>query len=61
MDDLTVEISSAEDEFTDPACYYRRTFQGNAESWLGSYRPSDQQRDPENVGDWQVWYRIEKM
>ncbi len=61
VDDLSVEISSAEDEFKEPACYYRRTFQGNAESWLGSYRPSDQQRDPENVGDWHVWYRIERM
>ena len=61
VDDLTVEIFSAESEEKEHACFYRRTFQGKAESWIGSYRPSDQERDPENVGDWQVWYRIERV
>jgi hypothetical protein len=61
VDDLTVEIFSAESEEKEHTCYYRRAFKGKAESWIGSYKPSDQQRDPENVSDWQLWYRIEKM
>ena len=36
-------------------------FKGDAASWVGAYQPGDQLNDPENVGDWQVWYRIEKM
>jgi hypothetical protein len=60
VDDLTVEVFSAESDEKEHTCYYRRTFKGGAGSWIGSYRPSDQPHDPENVGDWQLWYRIEK-
>ncbi len=60
-DDLTVEIAGTEAEEAGRTYYYKRAFSGNVEDWLGSYKPSDQMRDPENVGDWQVWYRIEKV
>ena len=61
VDNLTVEIFSAESEEAGRTCYYRREFKGKAEKWLSSYKPSDQTRDPENVGDWQVWYRVEEV
>jgi len=61
VDDLTVEIYSAEPDETKRTCYYRRKFKGKAGQWLGSYQPRDQKRDPENVGDWQIWYRIEEV
>ena len=61
VDDLTVEIFSAESEELGRTCYYRREFRGPVGDWLDIYKPSDQMRDPENVGDWQVWYRIEEV
>lgn len=60
-DNLTVEIFSAESEEAKHECYYKRVFKGKVEGWLGLCKPSDQVKDPENVGDWQVWYRIEKI
>ncbi|HEU5103689.1 MAG TPA: hypothetical protein VFU22_31955 [Roseiflexaceae bacterium] len=42
-------------------CYYRRTFKGKVKNWVGRYAPGDEKRDPENVGDWQLWYRIEAL
>jgi len=60
-DDLTVEIWSAEPEEHERTCHYRRTFKGKAPSWIGGYGPSDESPDPENVGDWQLWYRIEEI
>lgn len=59
-EDLTVEIFSAEPEERERTCHYRRHFKGNPKKWLAEYKPSDQARDPENVGDWQLWYRIEE-
>lgn len=59
-EDLTVEIFSAEPEEHERTCHYRRHFEGDPKKWLGEYKPSDQTRDPENVGDWQLWYRIEE-
>jgi len=60
VDDLTVEIASTEAE--EPGrTYYKRAFSGSVPDWLGSYKPSDQMHDPENVGDWQVWYRVERV
>lgn len=61
VDDLTVEIASTEAEEPGRTYYYKREFKGSVENWLGSYKPSDQMHDPENVGDWLVWYRIEKI
>jgi hypothetical protein len=59
--DLTMEILSAEVQEKEHACFFRRTFKGDPASWIGAYEPGDQLHDPENVGDWQLWYRIEKM
>jgi hypothetical protein len=61
VDDLTVEIFSSEPEEHERTCHYRRQFKGDPHDWLGEYKPSDQARDPENVGDWQLWYRIEEL
>jgi len=61
VDDLTIEIFSAEPEEHERTCHYRRQFKGDPNDWLGEYKPSDQARDPENVGDWQLWYRIEAL
>jgi hypothetical protein len=58
--DLTVEIFGPEAEGRERTALYRRTFKGDPKKWLGEYKPSDQPRDPENVGDWQLWYRIEE-
>jgi hypothetical protein len=59
--DVNREIFSAESDEKAHACSYRREFKGDVQEWLRAYRPSDESRDPENVGDWQVWYRIEKL
>lgn len=61
VDNLTVEIYSAESEERARTGYYRRDLKGNVAKWLGSFEPSGEKRDPENVADWQVWYRIEAM
>lgn len=61
VNNLTIEIFSGEDEEHERTCHYRRRFKGDPKSWLGEYKPSDEARDPENVGDWQVWYRIEEV
>jgi len=58
---LTVNIYSTEQDERDDHDRYLRRFTGKPTSWVGAYRPSDQMRDPENVGDWQVWYRIEQF
>jgi hypothetical protein len=38
----------------DAHCHYRRTIKPGT-----AFRPSDEPRDPENVGDWQLWYHVE--
>lgn len=41
---------------------YRRIFNGPPETWVGRYGPGDEgQGDPEALGDWLVWYRIESV
>jgi len=46
----------------DPLSRYRRIFNGPPETWVGRYGPADQgPGDPEALGDWQVWYRIESV
>ncbi|HXU06511.1 MAG TPA: hypothetical protein VN903_36395, partial [Polyangia bacterium] len=39
---------------------YRRIFSGAASRWLGDYTPTDEAIDPEDLGSWRVWYRIER-
>lgn len=38
---------------------YRRVFTGPPAGWLGSYGPGDEEEEPEDLGAWRVWYRIE--
>src|SRR5262249_55069228 len=62
-DHLAVEITGLELDTFDPddeLCPYRRVFNGPPESWLGSFGPGDEKIEPENLGDWRVWYRIER-
>lgn len=59
VDRLTIEVFAPHGGVQ--LCRYRRTLTGEPQSWPGEYRPSDEPRDPENVGDWQVWYRIEEL
>ena len=63
QDDLAVEITGIEMDTFDPddkLCPYRRVFTGPPENWLGSFNPGKDDRQPENLGDWRVWYRIER-
>lgn len=61
VDNLTIEIWSPESEEMKRTCHYRRKFKGKAESWQAAYKPNDERPDQENVGDWQLWYRIEEI
>jgi hypothetical protein len=58
VDSLHVEIFGA-DAPKGHRCYYHRQFKGKPTDWFGNYKPRDERPDPEDVGDWQVWYRIE--
>jgi hypothetical protein len=62
-DDLGIRINAMERDTFDPddnLGSYTRTFSCAAETWLGRYEPGDELVDPENVGYWQVSYRIER-
>ena len=59
-EELVIEVFAADNKGKEHGCSYRRVFKGKPESWIGSYKPSDQQPDPENIGDWQLWYTIDK-
>jgi hypothetical protein len=62
-DDLAIEIAGTEKELFDPdesMGRYVRTFSCDAERWFGSYGPGDEAIDPEDIGVWKVWYRIER-
>lgn len=58
---LKIRIGGKEHDLLDPderLKTYERAFSGNPDSWLGTYQPADEHFDPEDVGDWEVWYRI---
>jgi len=63
-DSLTVELTGVElDQLTknDELAPYRRSFEGDPESWMGRHEPSDEgSDDPENLVDWRLCYDIEK-
>ena len=50
-----------QDTFTpdDPLTRFHRSFAGSPRSWVGRYGPDDEASDPEDLGEWRVWYRIE--
>jgi hypothetical protein len=58
-DELTVEVWGTDQQDT-PHRHYRRTISG-ASALSGQYRPGDEPRDPEDVGDWQLWYHLEQL
>jgi photosystem II stability/assembly factor-like uncharacterized protein len=51
-----LDLFTADDQTT----RYSRTFYGDPSTWIGSYRPDDEPKDPEKMWDWRVWYRIEE-
>jgi hypothetical protein len=60
---LAVRVDATERDRLDPddnLGAYTRVFACEALRWLGSYGPDDERLDPENVGPWQLWYRIER-
>lgn len=62
-DHLAIEVTGVELDTFDPddnLCPYRRVFRGAPETFLGSYGPGDEQIEPEDLGDWRLWYRIER-
>jgi hypothetical protein len=60
-DNLALRINAMErDDPDDNLGSYVRTFSCSVASWLGQYQPGDEVVDPETVGYWQVWYRIER-
>lgn len=64
-DRMTISLLPIEQDLFDPndiLSRYRRIFNGPPETWVGSYGPGDEASpDPEVVGDWLVWYRIESL
>ena len=38
---------------------YQRTLSGSIASWAGEYQPDDEDKDPEKLADWEVWYEIQ--
>jgi hypothetical protein len=62
-DHLAIELAGIEIDTFDPddkLCPYRRVFEGPPERCLGSYGPRDEKIDPEDMGGWRLWYRIER-
>ncbi len=62
-DHLAIEVTGVELDRFDPdddLCRYRRVFRGSPETFLGSYGPADETAESEDLGDWRLWYRIER-
>ncbi|HEU0012175.1 MAG TPA: hypothetical protein VFQ45_00755 [Longimicrobium sp.] len=60
---LTVALHATERDMLnadDESTRYRRTFEGEPRSWVGSYGPGGAGPDREDMPDWRVWYRIEE-
>ena len=58
---LEIKIAGRELDKYDPdddLNRYSRVFGGDMKKWYGKYYPGDEYHDKEDVGDWQVWYRI---
>jgi len=60
---LAIELVRVELDTFDPDDKlppYRRVFTGPPDSWLGMFGPGDEEIEPEDLGDWRVWYRVER-
>jgi photosystem II stability/assembly factor-like uncharacterized protein len=63
-DRMTIKLLPVEKDLIgkDRLALYRRKFETPPENWVGRYGPGDDTRhDPEALGDWLVWYRIESV
>jgi hypothetical protein len=61
-DHLAVEIRGIDMDTFDPddaLCPYRRVLTGAPESWLRRYGPGGETIEPEDLGGWRLWYRLE--
>jgi hypothetical protein len=61
-DNLSIEVAMVHgdhdrDDFTTP---YRRVFCCPAREWFRAYTPTDEVIDPEELGTWRLWYRIDR-
>ncbi|MBC7893293.1 MAG: hypothetical protein H7Y12_13840 [Sphingobacteriaceae bacterium] len=59
---LGIEIGGVELDTFDPddtLASYKRVFQGKPADWLANYAPTGDPIDPQNMGGWKLWYRIE--
>ncbi|MFN0015049.1 MAG: hypothetical protein ACKVU2_10910 [Saprospiraceae bacterium] len=59
---LGMEIGGMELDTFDPddkLASYKRVFQGKPADWLANYAPTGDPIDPQNMGGWKLWYRIE--
>ena len=62
-DHLAIDVTGVELDTFDPddnLCRYRRVFSGAPATFLGSYGPGDEKIEAEDLGDWRLWYRIER-
>jgi len=61
---LAIQVMGIEMDTFDPddnLCSYKRIFTGKSDSWFGVMGPNDETIEPEDLGDWRIWYRIEKI
>lgn len=60
-DVLVIRLSAIDVDplFSDALGTFERRLAGPVEEWDGTYTPDDEPDDPEDVGPWRVWYRVE--
>jgi len=59
---LGIEIGGVELDTFDPddrLAAYKRVFEGKPTDWLANYAPTGSPIDPQHLGGWKLWYRIE--
>jgi len=59
---LGIEIGGVELDTLDPddrLAAYKRVFEGKPTDWLANYAPTGSPIDPQHLGGWKLWYRIE--
>jgi hypothetical protein len=60
---LTVRVDAIERDTLDPddnLGAYTRVFDCEPTKWIGAYGPGDEEPDAQDVGNWRIWYRIER-
>lgn len=61
-DDLMIAVGPhGHDPVKGKLTAYRRRLFGPVRSWVGQYGPDDEKRDPEELRDWRLRYRVELL